>query len=150
MISAPKYYSNSAQPLPSTFSLRVLVASPKRISRVFHLFFTNTVNLIFILYIAFLSTVYRQLTPSTATEIRDWDFINKSTIQLTHNFRYMEDLISHYPEHLWDKNKSPYRIAIRGQSEDKPQRSNHSYLLSASSLMVLAQSRTRAKTGVVA
>jgi hypothetical protein len=57
----------------------------------------------------------------TATAIRDWDFIKNATIKINHNPRYMENLLSQYPELQWDKGTAPHRLALLREDEGNPQ-----------------------------
>jgi hypothetical protein len=61
-----------------------------------------------------------QLTSFIATAIRDLDFIHQSTFKISHNPRYMENLLSLYPEIRWDKATAPHRLALIRGTEDKP------------------------------
>jgi hypothetical protein len=59
----------------------------------------------------------------TATAIRDWEFIDSSTVKLKHTPRVMEKLLSQYPEIPWDKDTgtAPHRFCLLREADNQSQ-----------------------------
>jgi len=55
-----------------------------------------------------------------ATALRDWDFIVNSTVKLTPNPSYMENLLAQYPELPWDNGIAPLQLALHPEPDRKP------------------------------
>ena len=104
---------------------RAPAAVPQRISRDCHRFSTSRVSFKPFAFSILHSLLYWYLiltdrVSSTATAIRDLEFMNQSTLKINCP-GYIENLLSLYPEIPWDKSTPPHRLALLRKAVDSPQ-----------------------------